>query len=450
MRLGEAFRLGEGEIVAFVGGGGKTTAMFRLAGELVRAGKRVVTTTTTRIFAAQIGRAPVHASVESGAPLPEGVPAALERHHHVLVTGPVDPAAGKAFGVDPALIPQLARLPGVAAVLIEADGSRMRPLKAPAEHEPVIPPEATLVVPVMGAEALNQPLSEARVHRVELVCLLTGAAEGDRITPELAARVLTHPQGGLKNIPAGARVIPLINKVESEAELALARETAAHLVRHSGITAAAIGAVRREEAGPVREVHASVTGVVLAAGRSTRMGRPKQVLPWGEGGTMIGEVVRRLQTAGLGEIVVVTGAAHDHVTAALAAARVRLAFNPDFASSEMAQSLQVGLRLAPAHSLAVLVALGDQPQIEPEVVRALCQRWRETLAPVVVPVYRGQRGNPVLFDRSVWPHLFNLPASANPREAVRAASHIEQVEVQTDSILSDVDTPEDYARERPA
>jgi molybdenum cofactor cytidylyltransferase len=180
------------------------------------------------------------------------------------------------------------------------------------------------------------------------------------------------------------------------------------------------------------------------------MGRPKPILPWGEGETMIGEVVRRLQRTDLDEIVVVTGAAHDQVRAALAAARVRLAFNPDFASSEMAQSLQVGLRLAPTRSMAVLVALGDQPQIEPEVVWALCQRWRETLAPVVVPVYRGQRGNPVLFDRSIWPRLFDLPASANPREVVRAAAHIEQVEVQTDSILSDVDTPEDYARERPA
>ena len=451
MHLREALRIGENEVVAFVGGGGKTTAMFRLAEELTQAGKRVITTTTTRIFAAQTSLAPRHLVCESAEAFdPEAVTAALETQPHVLITGPVDSEAGKAFGVDPALVAQFARLPGVVAVLVEADGSRMRPFKAPAEHEPVIPPETTLVVPVVGVDALNQPLTDARVHRVELVRALTGAAEGALVTPELVARVLTHPQGGLKNIPDGARVISLVNKVEGDDELTLAREVATHLLRHPDIAAVAIGAVRRADAEPVREVRARIVGIVLAAGRSTRMGQIKQTLPWGQGGTIIGQVIRRLQETDLDEIVVVTGAAHDQVGAALAAAHIRLAFNPDFESSEMAASLQVGLRQVPAQCMAALVALGDQPQIEPGVVNAMIQRWRETLAPVVAPTYREQRGNPTLFDRSIWPQVFALPASANPREIVQAAGRVEGVRVETNSILRDVDTPEDYARERPA
>src|SRR5207244_992641 len=98
-------------------------------------------------------------------------------------------------------------------ILNEADGSRMRPFKAPAEHEPVIPAETTLVVPVVGADVFGKPLDPDHVHRPELVSALSGAPLGTPITPEIVARVLAHPDGGRKGVPAGARVVVLINKV---------------------------------------------------------------------------------------------------------------------------------------------------------------------------------------------------------------------------------------------
>jgi molybdenum cofactor cytidylyltransferase len=212
-----------------------------------------------------------------------------------------------------------------------------------------------------------------------------------------------------------------------------------------------IGAVRRA-ADPAQEVHGRVAAVILAAGRSTRMGQLKQLLPWGSGRTMIAEVVQRLQTSGVHEIVVVTGAAREEVEAAVASTgvRVRFAFNPEFESSEMARSLQVGLDALPGNISAVLVALADQPQTEPWVVRAVIERWRQTLAPVVAPFFQDRRGHPLLFDCAMWPDLLKLPGSANPREFVRTAPRIERVEVETDSVLRDIDTPEDYGRERGA
>jgi molybdenum cofactor cytidylyltransferase len=167
---------------------------------------------------------------------------------------------------------------------------------------------------------------------------------------------------------------------------------------------------------------------------------------------MIAEVVQRLQTSGVHEIVVVTGAAREEVEAAVASTgvRVRFAFNPEFESSEMARSLQVGLDALPGNISAVLVALADQPQTEPWVVRAVIERWRQTLAPVVAPFFQDRRGHPLLFDCAMWPDLLKLPGSANPREFVRTAPRIERVEVETDSVLRDIDTPEDYGRERGA
>jgi len=444
MKLRTALRLDDGEIVAFVGGGGKTTAMFRLAEEIVEAGGRVITTTTTRIFAAQIALAPRHFSAFEATRTQ--IEAALDKQGHVLITGPVNSNEGKASGVTPGLVESLRLIKDLAAILIEADGSRMRPLKAPADHEPVIPDVTTLVVPVVGVDALGAPLTNERVHRPELVRALIGAQEGETITPELVARVITHPQGGLKGVPAGARVIPLINKVETPEDLAAARETATLLLAHAAVSAVAIGAVKRP-ANPAREAHGRAAAVVLAAGRSTRMGRVKQTLPWGDT-TIIAEVVRRLQASGLSEIVVVTGAARAEVEAALAATGARLVFNPDYETGEMARSLQWGLKALPENCLAALAVLGDQPQIEPEVVQAVVQRWRETQAPVVAPFYQGRRGHPLLFDRALWAELMALPPQANPRQLVQAAAQIESVEIEADSILRDLDTPEDYERER--
>jgi len=114
----------------------------------------------------------------------------------------------------------------------------------------------------------------------------------------------------------------------------------------------------------------------------------------------------------------------------------------------MLSSLQVGLRSLPPDTAAALVALGDQPQIEPAVAQAVVRRWEETRAEAVVPEFEGRRGHPVLFDRALWPALLALPETATPREALRSA-RAEVVPVQLRSILKDIDTPEDYEHEKP-
>jgi molybdenum cofactor cytidylyltransferase len=436
-------------VVAFTGGGGKTTSMFRLAADIGAAGGRVITTTTTRIFAAQIALAPRH--LEAAAATPAALRAVLAQHPHVLVTGPVEAASGKALGVAPAAIDAWRALPGPPAVLVEADGSRMRPFKAPAEHEPVIPASATVVVVVVGADVFGAPLDDERVHRAARAAALAGVPLGTAVTPEMVAGVVAHAQGGLKGVPPSARVVALINKVEAGARLGVARQAAERLLAAPRIHSVVLGGTRREP--PALETWGRTAAVVLAAGQSTRMGRSKQLLPWGDT-TVIGEVVRRMQASGVAQVVVVTGAERAAVEAqARQAARpggppVTMVYNPDYAAAEMARSLQAAVRVLPEDCLAAVVALVDQPQLPPEVVAGVVERWRATQAPIVAPFYRGQRGQPVLFDRRTWPALLALPAGANPRELVRAATTLERVDVDTDAVLRDLDTPEDYARER--
>ena len=250
MKLMDALGMKSDEVVALVGGGGKSSAMFRLARETVEAGGRAITTTTTRIFGAQIARAPAHLAAADATR--ERVAAMLARHRNLLVIGPTDPKSGKADGVSPELFRDLRAWFPDACLLNEADGSRMRPFKAPAKHEPVIPAETTLVVPLVGADIFGKPLDDDHVHRPELISALSGVPLGAPITPAVVAQVLAHPEGGRKGTPASARVVVLINKVESLADRAPAHETAALLLRDPAIHAVVLAAVRAEN--PVLEV----------------------------------------------------------------------------------------------------------------------------------------------------------------------------------------------------
>lgn len=250
MTLAAALQMRDDEVVALVGGGGKTTAMFRLAREMVEKGGSAITTTTTRIFGTQIALSPVH--ILAADATREKVAAALAAHGQVLVIGATDPGSGKAEGVSLDLFQRLRAWCPDTCIVNEADGSRMRPFKAPAAYEPVIPPETTLVVALVGADVFGKTLDADHVHRPELVSALSGAPPGTAITADIVARVLTHPEGGRKGVPPGARMVVLINKVERLADRTPAHETAERVLREPAIHSVLLATLRGEE--PVIEV----------------------------------------------------------------------------------------------------------------------------------------------------------------------------------------------------
>ncbi|MDQ7028711.1 MAG: selenium cofactor biosynthesis protein YqeC [Ardenticatenia bacterium] len=385
MYLREALRVRRKAVIAFVGGGGKTTAMFRLADELAARGWRVISTTTTRLFEAQAAQAPTIVSTDAL----ETLTARLDIHGHVLVAAPPT-GDTKRLGIAPEMVDALAARPDVDAVIVEADGSRRRPFKAPADFEPVVPAATTHLVPVVGVDAVGRPLDGNHVHRPERVMALTGALPGVPVSAELVARVLAHPKGGAKGRPPGARLVPLVNRVERPAHLAVARELAGRLLEHRPIDGVLIGAVRNDP--PVHEVWERVAGIVLAAGMATRFGAPKQLLPW-KGTAMVDHVAGVAVEAGLSPVIVVIGHEADRVGKAVASRPVRVVVNPDYAKGQ-STSVRRGIEAVPASCGAAIFLLADQPSITPQVIRRLVQAHRETLAPIVAPTYAGRRATP--------------------------------------------------------
>jgi molybdenum cofactor cytidylyltransferase len=448
MQLSHALRMRPKEVVVLVGGGGKTTLMFRLADELAASGRRVITTMTTRIFIGQMMRAPARLVTEDEATLLAELPAALDAHRHVIVAGEVIVEQDKVQGVSPALLDRIADQPAVDAVIVEADGSRRLPFKAPAAHEPVIPASATIVIPLVGLDVLGQPLDAEHVHRPQLVADLTGATLGDPVTPAMIATVLAHPQGGAKDVPPTARLIPFLNKAEDEAALIAAREIARLLLQQPRIDSVLIGAAQGDD--PVCEVWGRYGAVVLAAGEAKRFGALKQVLPW-RGIPLVAHVAdQALQCPDVDRVAVTVGAGAEQVRTALAKRNVSIVPVAGWSEGQ-SRSVKAGLQaLAPRSPLpaplsAVHFLLADQPGVSPELLSALIQRHRETLAPIVAPRFAGQRGNPVLFDRATFPEFVHLAGDIGARPIIQAhRDAIAWVDWPTAEILQDIDVAADY------
>ena len=193
-----------------------------------------------------------------------------------------------------------------------------------------------------------------------------------------------------------------------------------------------------------------IGAVILAAGASRRMGQPKLILPWGKT-TVIGQIIEVLLASGLTEIRVVTGGNHAAVQDALIHYPVQAVFNANYANDDMVHSLRLGLVALKKEIQAALVVLGDQPQIQVETIQALLAAYPTTALPLIVPSYNQKRGHPWLVARSLWAELIALKPPATLRDFLnKNAEQIHYVRVATPGILKDLDTPDDYARERPA
>ena len=242
MELCAALDVRPGDVVAIVGGGGKTSALYRLGEELAARGLAVLLCGTARFTPPEGRDVPNLSIVSDEAELRR----ALDRGAWPLTAATGWGSKGRLLPLETGWIDALhAERPDL-TIVAEADGSAMRPFKAPGEHEPVVPVSATLVVAVAGMDAAGRPLDETHVHRPERVGALAGAQLGDAVTPELIAAVLAHPEGGHKGLPSGARWAALLNKADTPERLRAA-EAVAGLLR-DGAGRIVIAQLRREPA----------------------------------------------------------------------------------------------------------------------------------------------------------------------------------------------------------
>lgn len=433
LSIGGALRIDASSGVAFIGAGGKTTALFQSARNFL---SPVIVTATSHLGSWQVELADHHIMAKTRA--------ALESLEHglngvLLVTGGVE--GDRTIPISDDLLAWLNEFCGDHNIplLIEADGSRQKPLKAWAEHEPPIPPFVKQVVHVAGLTALGRALNSDSVHRADIFSKISGIEVGETITPEAVINAMTHPAGGLKNIPQEARKVAVLNQADT-----LERQSSANrMVQHLLLTydSVIISSLKNSK---IYAVHEPIAGIVLAAGDSSRYGQAKQLLDW-RGEPFVRAVARTALEAGLSPVVIVTGANVDQVESAVQGLNVHLARNPDWKSGQ-GSSIREGILAArTSHLGGAIFLLADQPQVTTSILRALVEIHAEGMDPIIAPMVMDRRANPVLFDRATFRDLESIQGDVGGR-AIFHKHRVVYLPWHDDRLLLDVDTPEMYQR----
>ena len=447
MEILQALRVTSQTRMAFVGAGGKTTALFQLAhqikpkafvGASTHLGREQLSFADRHLFYDRPGQ--YHKSDFQNLP---GV---------TLFTGPLVENGERTSGLKHEILLELKTLGNELnlALLIEADGSRRHPIKAPAEHEPAIPAWVNTVVVVVGLSALRKPLNSEWVHRAELFSQLTGLRPGKQIQINNILSLLVHPEGGLKNIPSGARRVVLFN----QADTAILQESVGTIIPkllevYDAVVVASlqtplqINDVIAGSNSIIYAVYEPVAGIILAAGGAQRYGDAKLLLPW-RGKPIIRHIAENTIQAGISKVIVVLGSVINPIRDVLSGLPVEFVINDEWAQGQ-STSIKKGLNALPSQYGAAIFLLGDQPQIPPNLLVSLIESHRHSLAPITAPLVNGKRANPVIFDRTTFPDLQKLQGDTGGR-AIFSKYPLEWVNWNDDRILLDVDTPEDYKR----
>jgi molybdenum cofactor cytidylyltransferase len=186
-----------------------------------------------------------------------------------------------------------------------------------------------------------------------------------------------------------------------------------------------------------------ISAIVLAAGESKRMGRPKQLLPF-RGSTLLGQITENLLQSQAAEIIVVLGYQAEKIIPQIAPEPVKIVVNPDF-DQGMSSSIKCGLSHISEAADGVMIVLGDQPLIEKETIDLLIEKHRQSEHGIILPVYEGIRGHPVIFKMKYKDELLRLTGDIGGKQIVeRHPSDVLEVAVDSQSVVISIDVESDY------
>lgn len=189
-----------------------------------------------------------------------------------------------------------------------------------------------------------------------------------------------------------------------------------------------------------------ISAVVLAAGKSSRFGEPKQLLAAEAGMTVLETVVKIFESSKVDETILVLGYDAEAIVKKSKFGRAKVVVNRQFEEG-LSSSLRKGIEAVDGESEAVVVALGDEPLVAPATVDLIVRTYIETRAKIVAPYFRRRRGNPVLFARGLFGELLDVTGDVGAKGVIeRHQTEVTKVQVDDMGVVTDIDTKEDYRR----
>lgn len=446
LSLLQALDIKSSRIISFYGAGGKTTLLYSLASEMISAGKKVLITTTTKMYF------PTGITLFTDRNIDEALPAIADhfKYNAEAFLGSELVSGNKIKGIDKDSLNLLLKIPDL-TILVEADGAKGFPLKGYRVDEPAIPPCSDLIIPVIGADALGRSLDAGSVHCIKELLQATNIPAGkiidEQVLSEIYLMMLSMGLAQAKN----ARVDLILNKCDLLSNFGNSAAVLLSALNRNIDRTGCLLLTEAKNSNPVKGIfpllkrsHSpEVSAVILAAGKSSRMGQDKLKMPV-EGETMLEITLKRVIEAGVEDIIVVAKPGSEWFKS-LEGYPCRVVESPDY-STGMAESLKAGLNSVSARSQAVLFVLADQPFVPRSVYELLINSYRSSLKLATCPVYRRQRGNPVIFDRRTWPDLFKITGDQGGKSVIEQlpAEELNLVPTESSEILQDIDTPADY------
>ena len=186
-----------------------------------------------------------------------------------------------------------------------------------------------------------------------------------------------------------------------------------------------------------------ISAILLAAGESNRMGQPKQLMPFGQS-TIVERTIDNLLNSAVSETIVVLGYRDEEIRKTISGKPVKIAINPGYQQG-MSTSIIAGLKQIDKRAQAVLIALGDQPFVGSQTINNLLEAFIANKRGIIIPIYQGRRGNPIIFAIRYKGELLNLKGDVGGREIIkRHPDDVLEVAVNCEGVLLDMDTAENY------
>lgn len=382
-------------VICLTGAGGKTSLLFAWARELAASGKRVAVTTTTRMYR----------------------PAPSDDENIIIAVADDPEKKTKVTALPPGELERLRRECDV--VLIEADGSRRKPFKWPAEWEPVVPEYTDITVCVAGLSALGKAVSDV-VFRAEMI---PEAMKRDVVDENFMRAVLSSPDGGLKEARGEFRVF--LNQADSD-EL---RRSAEKLQMHLGVMGiqSAWGSLSTSEP--------SIAVILQAAGNSRRFGSNKLLHIMDDGRPMVASVIDAVRPLDVSKRIIVTQ--YEEVAALAPDFDVIYNDEPDLGIS---RTMQLGMDAA-GDTDAYLFCVCDQPHLTTSTLERLIKEFKKGTAGIVSLAWQGKMRNPKIFSSRYIGELMKLSGDTGGRQILSAHStDIALVEADSEDEVRDIDS----------
>ncbi len=437
MKLSHALGLAGDETVAFISTGGKSCAIFTLAKELKQA---TVISMRTQIEVSQTAYCDDHKIISS---IEEVDDLELTPGESLLLTGPL--ISNNLFsGLDLTVLKKIQQFCKIRGSLffIKVEEDKLPFSKGQAKLKPEIISWVDTIVVVAGMNRLWINLNADPEQHPEYFAKLAQMETGDNILLHQMIKALDSLSGKLKEINKSTRRILFLSQVDDELIAGKAAWLASKLEKvYDRVLIGSLQGQDREE--PVSSVHSHTAAVILAAGRSERLGQPKQLLSWNDE-PYIKNIAQTALVAGLNPVIVITGAEKELIENALNSLPVKCVFNPEWSLGQ-ATSVRAGVTNLPQGCDRVMFFLSDQPQISIPLIRQLIERHNLNRAPITIPLTPARRGNPVLFGNETFTFLKTLQGDQGGRSAFNAFS-VDELMWIDERILLDVDKQEDIEK----